>query len=67
MHVSIDDNMADSDKHDAIMKAAAVLQAFYDSNHNLAKNIMDMRKRDRGSDDGASAESTRGEPRCRKP
>ena len=34
---------------------------FYNSNHNLEKD-MDMRKRDRGSDDGASAESAHGEP-----
>ena len=61
MRVPIDDNMADSDKHDAIMKAAAVLQAFYDSNHNLEKN-MHMGKRDHGSDDGASAESAHDEP-----
>ena len=53
--------MDDSGKHAAIVEAVGELQAFYESNHNLEKN-MDTRKRDRGSDDGASAESALGEP-----
>ena len=61
VHVEISSSMADSEKGDAIMEAAAEVQSFYASWHTLEKN-MDMRKRDRGSDDGASAESTRGEP-----
>ena len=63
MHVPIDENMAGSDKHDVFLKAAASLQAFYDSKHNLEKNICN-RKRGHGScaDDDASTESTHGEP-----
>ena len=60
--VKISSNMADSDKHDAIMKAAAVLQAFYDSNHNPEKNMY-SRKRKR-------TEHRLSQPmasRCRKP
>ena len=54
MRVTIDDNVVDSDKHDGVMKVAAVLQAFYDSNHSPEKNMysrkrkrVDQRKRDR--------------------
>ena len=65
LSAEISSSMDDSDKHDAIMKTAGILQSFYDSNHNLEKNMpadMCKRKRDRGSDDGASAESAHGEP-----
>ena len=56
-------SMTDSDKQDAVTKAAGVLQAFYDSYHNPEKNMCNRkRKRGRGSDDGASAESAHGEP-----
>ena len=62
-YVTIDDNMADSDKRGAVMKAAASLQAFYDSHHNLKKNMhMELkRKRDRWTTMKA-AESAHGEP-----
>ena len=61
MHVDISRDMAASDKHAAVMRAAALLQAFYNSNHNLEKN-MDIDMRGRGSDDGASAVAAHGEP-----
>ena len=54
-------DMDESGKHVAVVEAAEELQAFYESNHNLEKD-MDTRKRDRGSDDGASDESARCEP-----
>ena len=54
-------DMDDSEKDAALVEAVEELQAFYESNHDLEKN-MDLRKRDRGSDDGASDESARGEP-----
>ena len=47
------------------MEAAAEVQSFYDSWRNLEKNMpmhRRKRKRDRESDDGASAESAHGEP-----
>ena len=68
MDVTIDDNMADSDKRDVVMKAAAFVQAFYDSNHNHKKNMqMDMlkRKRDRGT--AVHRLSQPKASRCRKP
>ena len=61
MHVDISRDMAASDKHVAVMRAAAILQAFYNSNHNLGRN-MPSDKRGRGSDDGASAASAHVEP-----
>ena len=43
--VKISSNMADSDKQDAVMKPAAVLQAFYDSNHNTEKNVKPVKRK----------------------
>ena len=61
IRVDVSREMTVSDRHDAIMRAAALPQAFYNSNHNLEKS-MDIDMRGRGSDDGASAVAAHGEP-----
>ena len=63
MQVDISRDMDVSDKSAAILGQAVLLQAFYNSNHDLEKNMCSRkRKRDRGSTDGASAASAHGEP-----
>ena len=61
MNVEFYPDMDDYGRNVALREAVAELETFYESNHNLAKNI-DTRKRGLGSDDGASAESALGEP-----